>query len=117
MSQRSSTQGTHVLQMIIHQRVPTDYRFVRIIHARVWESMGRVPAHSTVNLDSTVRVGSVLIIKNLDSHALTHMSVAVSGCVCLTILRATWGCVSGISVLNLGITTHGREFIIKLGAI
>ncbi len=79
--------------------------------------MGRVRAHSTVNPDSTVRVASVLIIKNLDSHALTRMNVAVSGCACLTILRATWGCVSGISVLNLEITTHGREFIIKLEAI
>ena len=79
--------------------------------------MGRVPAHSTVNRDSTARVESVLIIKNLDSYALTHMSVGVSGCACSTILRAIWGCVSAISVLDLGITTHGKEFLIKLGAI
>jgi hypothetical protein len=79
--------------------------------------MERVRARSIASRDSTVRVGNVLIINSLDSPALTHMSVAVSGCVCSTILRAIWGCVLGISVLNLGITTHGRGFIIKLGAI
>jgi predicted benzoate:H+ symporter BenE len=75
--------------------------------------MGHVHALLIASRDSIVRVGSVLTTKSLGSHALTHMSVVVSGCVFLTIVRAIWGCVLGISVLNLGITTHGKEFIIK----
>jgi hypothetical protein len=79
--------------------------------------MERVRALSTASRDSTARVASVQTTNNLGSPALTHMSAVVSGCVCLTILRATWGCVSAISVLNLAMTTRGREYITKLAAI
>ena len=75
--------------------------------------MGHVHARSIANRDSTVRVDSVQITKSLDNTAVIHMNVAVLGCVCSTILRAIWGYVLAISVLNPAIVTHGREFIIK----
>ena len=79
--------------------------------------MGHVHARSIASRDSTVRVDSVQITKSLDNPALIHMNVAVLGCVCSTILRAIWGYVLAISVLNLEITKHGKEYLTKLEAI